>query len=223
MLTKLRQRLEQEKGKLEKVQEQKRACVQALDDLQQAKIFIEQAQTVFQMVAQQTQQELEFKISDLVTMALEAVPFSERYSLHLEFIQRRGRTEADLYLTGSSGNKVKILDAAGGGVANVVAFALRVSLWALSKSSRSTLVFDEPFPFLRTKEAHAKVGQLLRDLSSRLGLQIIMITGEVESQDIVKGADKVFRFSKKRGVSLISESIENISPPTEFTIISQEE
>jgi len=199
MITQLRHRLEQEKGRLAQVRADKASCVASLWDLQAERQRIERAAAIITMVGLATQQEFELRISDLATMALEAIPFDENYRFQVEFVQRRGRTEADLFLVGQAGNRVRILDAAGGGVANVVAFALRVSLWSLSKGIRPVLVFDEPFPFLRTQEAHAKVGELLRTISKKLGLQIIMVTGEAESQDIVQGADRVFRFKKRGG------------------------
>jgi DNA repair ATPase RecN len=203
VVTSIRHRLEQEKGKLAQIKSDRSVCIQALDTLKTEQDRIEQVSAIINTVAQATQQELEFRISDLVTMALETIPFDEHYRFLAEFVQRRGRTECDLYLLGEAGNKVRILDASGGGVANVVTFALRVSLWGLSKGIRPVLVFDEPFPFLRTREAHAKVGELLKTISERLNLQIIMITGEAESQDIVTGADKVFRIHKRGNKSTV--------------------
>jgi DNA repair exonuclease SbcCD ATPase subunit len=203
MITPLRHRLEQEKGRLAQVRADKASTSSSLDNLRAERQRIERAAAIISMVGLATQQELEFRISDLVTMALEVIPFDEDYRFVVEFVQRRGRTECDLFLVGQSGNRVRILDASGGGVANVVALALRVSLWSLSKGIRPTLVLDEPFPFLRTKEAHAKAGELLKTISEKLGLQIIMITGEAESQDIIENADRVFRFSKVKGKTII--------------------
>jgi len=203
MITALRHRLEQEKGKLKQVQFEKVICKGALGVLQEERSRIEKSAAIISMVGLATQQELEFRVGDLVSMALETIPFDENYRFQVEFVQRRGRTEADLFLVGKAGNRVRILEASGGGVANVVAFALRVSLWSLSKGIRPVLVLDEPFPFLRTKEAHAKAGELLKTISNKLGLQIIMITGEAESQDIIENADRVFYLRKKNGRTIV--------------------
>ncbi len=207
MISTIRHRLENEKGKLAQVRADKEACRTSHGLLLDERQRIERAAAIISMVGLATQQELEFRISDLVTMALEVIPFDEDYRFVVEFVQRRGRTECDLFLVGQAGNRVRILEASGGGVANVVAFALRVSLWSLSKGVRPVLVLDEPFPFLRTKEAHAKAGELLKTISEKLGVQIIMITGEAESQDIVENANKVFRFSKRGGRTLVKEEL----------------
>lgn len=203
MVASLRQRLEQEKGRLSQVQKDKSQTIDNLDRLFVGKIRIEQSQIIIQNVAQQTQESLSWYINDMVTAAIEAVFPEDGFQFFLEFVQRRGRTEADLFLADSKGNRIKPSDAEGGGLVNVVAFALRVALWSLTKASRAVLILDEPFHFLHSRDAHAKVAELLSTISERLGLQIIMVTGEDESAEIIEGADKVIRIKKVRGVSTI--------------------
>jgi DNA repair exonuclease SbcCD ATPase subunit len=203
LVASLRQRLEQEKGRLSQVQKDKSQTIDNLDRLFVGKIRIEQSQIIIQNVAQQTQESLSWYINDMVTAAIEAVFPEDGFQFFLEFVQRRGRTEADLFLADSKGNRIKPSDAEGGGLVNVVAFALRVALWSLTKASRAVLILDEPFHFLHSRDAHAKVAELLSTISERLGLQIIMVTGEDESAEIIEGADKVIRIKKVRGVSTI--------------------
>ena len=203
MIQPLRQRLEQEKGKIAQVHSDKVEATNHLSNLNTLKLIIEQAQIIFQTVAKATQSELSWYINDMVTAAIEAVFPEDRFQFYLEFVQRRGRTEADLFLADAKGNRIKPSDADGGGLVNVVAFALRVALWSLTKSSRATFICDEPFVFLHSREAHTKVAELLKTISEKLQLQIIMVTGEDESQEIIEGADKVIRVKKTKGVSTI--------------------
>jgi len=42
---------------------------------------------------------------------------------------------------------------------------------------------------------------MLRTITERLNLQIIMVTGEDESEEIIGAADKVFRLVKKETAS----------------------
>jgi ATP:corrinoid adenosyltransferase len=58
------------------------------------------------------------------------------------------------------------------------------------------MMLDEPFHFLHSREAHAKVAKLLKTVSDRLGLQIIMVTGEDESEEIVEEAGQVIEVRK---------------------------
>jgi hypothetical protein len=199
----LRARLEQEKGRLRQVKDDKSEAINRLSNLNRRKLIIEQTQLIIQTVAQATQEQLSWYINDMVTVAVEAVFPDDQYQFFLEFIQRRGKTEADLFLADTKGNRIKPSDAEGGGLVNVVAFALRVALWSLTKSSRPVLVLDEPFSFLHSRDAHAKVAELLKTISERLGLQIIMVTGEDESTKIIEGADKVIKIKKIKGISAI--------------------
>jgi hypothetical protein len=209
MLVQIRQRLEQEKGKRQQVQADHLEAVNRLAGYNRLLLLIEQAQLIIQSVAQDTQKQLTYYINDMVSAAIEAVFPGDGYLFFLEFVPRRGRTEADLFLANAQGKRIDPGDADGGGLVNVVAFALRIALWSLMKPSRPTFILDEPFHFLHSREAHAKVAELLKTVSQPTkanpqGLQIIMITGEDESEEIIAGADKVIRVSKLRGVSRIS-------------------
>jgi DNA repair exonuclease SbcCD ATPase subunit len=204
MIQSLRQRLEQEKGKLAQVLQDKAQAQARLDDLALDKVRIEQAVIILQSVAQAIQDRLSYFVNDSVTAAIEAVFPDDDWTFLLEFIQRRGTTEADLFLGDVWGNRIRPRDAEGGGLVNVVAFALRVALWSLSRASRPVLLLDEPVHFLHSKEAHARFSELLSVISQGLGLQIIMVTGEDESEEIVAGADRVFWIKKVRGVSEVT-------------------
>jgi len=77
----------------------------------------------------------------------------------------------------------------GGGAVDVAAFALRLSLWSLQNPrSRNTIILDEPFRFL-SKDLHHKAGELLKQISETLGIQLIIVTHEKELQQY---ANKVF-------------------------------
>ena len=203
MVARLRQRLEQEKGRLGQVRADLSQSTTRLTSIRALGLIIEQAQVIIQTVGLGTQNQLQYCISNLVSSCIESIFPDDDYKFFLEFVQRRGRTEADLFLADSKGNRIKPSDAEGGGLINVVAFALRVALWSLIKSSRPVLILDEPFSFLHSRDAHAKVAELLKTISERLGLQIIMVTGEDESEEIIEGADKIFKIKKIKGVSTI--------------------
>lgn len=159
----------------------------------------EQAQEVIRQVALKTQQQLQFHISDIVTMALEAV-FDNPYKLAVEFIQRRNKTECDLYFVRNN-EKIDPLSASGGGAVDVASFALRVASWSMSiPHTRNTLILDEPFRYL-SSNLLPKASDMLKEVSNRLGLQIVMVT---HADEFIESADKVFSVSKKKGVSHIS-------------------
>ena len=201
-LTRLKTKLEQERGKLSQLLEDKKTTENKLDFNLELRIDIEEAQLIIQTVAQETQNQITEYISDLVSSALEAV-FDNPYTMKLEFVQRRGKTEADLKFI-RDGNKIDPMDESGGGILNVAATALKVSLWSLTKSSRNIMLLDEPVHFLHNSEAQQRFSELLSSMSKELNLQFITITGEDESEAIISQADRVFRLHLENGITQIT-------------------
>ena len=185
-LRELRTRLEREMGRLEQV---RAALAQKRIVLQEARAHdanISRARDVVQAVAISTQQQLKGYIEELVSLALASV-FDQPYKFVVDFVVRRGHTEVDLFFE-RNGDKLSPLESSGGGAVDVAAFALRVVVWSLTKGARTTLLLDEPFRFL-SLGLHANAAALLKSLSDRMGLQIIMVT---HSDELASGADKVF-------------------------------
>jgi len=188
------------------VKQVKETCSQ-LQNKKQEKKDIVQATEIIQCVAQLTQKELEYHISEVVTLALQAV-FPRPYKLILKFVLRRNRTEADILLEDEEGNQVSPMDATGGGVVDIASFALRIALWTLSKPRlRNTIILDEPFRFL-SSDLQNKAGAMLRELSNKLKIQFIIITHE---EQLLSAAEDgvIYNVVNKNGVSYasISDSI----------------
>lgn len=164
----------------------------------------EQAQAVLRHVAQQTQAELEYQISEVVTLALSAVFPEDPYEFKVEFVQRNGKTEADLLFVREDA-RVDPLSASGGGAVDVAAFALRVALWSMQRPrGRAVLVLDEPFRFL-SRGLQPRAAAFLKVLAARLGLQILMAS---HSPDLIEEADRVFEVRLgKGGVSEVSHGV----------------
>jgi DNA repair exonuclease SbcCD ATPase subunit len=189
-LINLRAKLEQERGKLYQLQSDRDTTESKLNSNLELRIDIEEAQIIIQTVSQGTQNQITEYISDLVSSALEAV-FDNPYRLSLEFVQKRGKTEAVLKFL-RDGCEIDPIDASGGGVINIAALSLRIGLWSLLKETRNVILCDEPAHFLHDSEAQGRFAELLSSLSKELNLQIIMVTGEKESAEILSRADRIF-------------------------------
>lgn len=174
------------------------AKVQELDkELQD----VEKAQAFIQKVAQDTQSKLKFHIEDIVNLALDTV-FPNEYLFKVEFVIMRGKTEANLvFIDRASGREIDPMISNGGGALDLACFALRLACHTLEKECDDVIIADEPFKFM-SKDLRERGGQLLRELSKKLGLQIIMVTHIEEFIDI---ADKVIEVKKKDGVSYVEE------------------
>jgi DNA repair ATPase RecN len=195
----LRVRLEREKGRFAQVERDIFLSQDLLSNLQTRGINIEQSAIILQIVSQQTQSQLSFYISDMVTAAIETVFHDDGFQFFLEFVQRRGKTEADLFLSNVNGNRIKPSDAEGGGLIDIVSFALRICLWSLTKSSRAVMVLDEPLKFL-SRDLLPKAGELIKSLSEKLNLQIIMVS---HLDELIDEADKEIQIKKIKGISTI--------------------
>jgi len=158
----------------------------------------EQALTILRTVGLETQRQLQFHISDITSMALEAV-FDEPYTLQVEFVERRNKTECDLIFKRDD-HEMDPLTASGGGAVDVAAFALRVASWSMQKPlSRRCIILDEPFRFV-SQDLQEKAAQMLSELSARLNLQFIIVTHETILSDY---ADKSFKVNLRKGISQI--------------------
>jgi DNA repair exonuclease SbcCD ATPase subunit len=150
-------------------------------------------------IALKTQSQLEFHLSDMVSTGLNSV-FDQEYNFRVIFEIKRGKTECNLYFE-KDGNLADPLTQSGLGAADVAAFCLRCAGYSMNPIYRNTLVMDEPFKHLSINY-HEKVGALVKMLSEKLNLQIIMVT---HSEIMSTYSDKVFEVSMTKGVSKIKE------------------
>lgn len=140
----------------------------------------EEAQQIVQVLAETVQEEAHHRIAGVVSRCLVTV-FDTPYEFNITFERARGRTEARLAFV-RDGVTVSPMDAAGGGVVDVAAFALRLSCLMLSRPpKRRVVVMDEPFKFV-SAEYRPAVRTMLEDLATELGVQFIMVTHIEELQ-----------------------------------------
>lgn len=163
-----------------------------LDNLNNRIKLLERAQVFLQKVAQDTQSQLKFQIEDIVNLALETC-FPNEYEFQLQFNIARGKTDAELvFLSQKTGRPIDPMNASGGGVVDLTCFALRIASYALEQGVDNVIILDEPFRFI-SRDLQARAGEILKSLSTKLGLQIVMVTHIGQMIDV---ADKVFEVKK---------------------------
>lgn len=158
----------------------------------------QKARSVVQTVAEETQRQIEYHISSLVTIAIQAVYPDNPYEFKLRFVLRRNKTEADLVFIKGENETDDILNAGGGGPADVAAFALRIATWSLKKT-RNVFILDEPFRCI-SQDKQEKCSEMLKEISDKLQLQFIIIS---HLPELVGSADKVIEIKNIDGVSMI--------------------
>ena len=197
----LRNSLEQQKGQKLQITRSIESLQKDLSENKRSLHRHEQAKEIIRTVGLTTQQQLQFHISDITSLALEAV-VPDPYELAVEFVQRRNKTECDLYFVRDE-NKVDPLTASGVGAVDVAAFALRIASWSMANPhTRNTIILDEPFRFLSVNYQE-QASRMLKELSDKLGIQFIIVTHE---QVLAESADRVFEVRIRKGISKILQS-----------------
>jgi DNA repair exonuclease SbcCD ATPase subunit len=170
---------------------------QSLSNQEQYLLDAEKARVVIQTTASEIQKNLEYRISNLVTMALAAV-FSDPYEFKVEFVERRNQTEAD-FLFVKRGNECDPLDSSGFGAVDIASIALRMAIWSIKKT-RAIMILDEPSRDL-SRDMQSKCSELLKLLSVELGIQMI-ITSHIP--ELIECADRVINVENIEGYSKVT-------------------
>lgn len=186
-LTQIRRRLEQEKGSFTMLRKKLHAYNDEISELEKKKQDIELARVLIREVGFKTQEQLQYHISDITSLALSAV-FEDPYELKVSFVQRRDKMECDLTFT-RAGVELDPLNSSGYGAVDVASLALRVASWSMQRPRRrNTIILDEPLKYL-SEDMQVFAGKMIKELSDKLGLQFIIVTHEPLLADF---ADKTF-------------------------------
>lgn len=207
MIQRLRKKLEYKKGQRDRTQ-------QSIDRLEDEISFgkrisrrHEKALEIVKQVGLATQKQLEYHLSEQVSLAMEAV-FDDPYHLKVNFQEKRGKTEVELLFCRRD-MEFPPIGSAGGGAIDIASLALRIAYLSMrrDKKIRPFLLLDEPFSRLKGEDANKKALAIIQEISRNLGLQIIMVSDErVPREDIISNADKVFETSQNRkGESRVKE------------------
>jgi len=196
----LRNKLEQQKGQKQQIENSILALKQSLIEIRRNLNRHEQAREIVRTVGLETQRQLQYNISDITSLALEAV-FPDPYELKVEFVERRNKTECDLkFVRGDM--EIDPLTASGVGAIDVAAFALRIASWSMARPrTQNVIILDEPFRFL-SENYQDQASQMLKELSTKLGIQFIIVTHEMT---LASYADRTFEVSIYKGISKVKQ------------------
>jgi DNA repair exonuclease SbcCD ATPase subunit len=193
-----RNQLERKKGQKLQLEKSVSTLTDEISELKRSLRRHEQAREIIREVGLATQQQLQFHISDITSLALEAV-FNDPYELKVEFVQRRNKTECDL-LFSRDGNDIEPKSASGGGAVDVAAFALRIASWSMqTPRSRNVIILDEPMRFLSV-DLQERASLMIKEISKKIGVQFIIVT---HSNVLTTFADKTFEVTLNKGISKV--------------------
>ena len=166
------------------------------------------AQYVLTEVQKMTQSRFKDKIEGLVTMAIKSV-YDRPFGFELIFERKRDKMEIRplIYeiINGQKEYYDNAEDELGGGIVDICSLALRIVLWTMeTPRSRNVFILDEPGKNLGA--LISLFGQMLREISHRLNLQLIVITHE---ESLIEMADKAWEVThdgRESHVKLIGEN-----------------
>lgn len=164
-----------------------------------------QAHAILGAVSEALREEVKQRVEVVVAAALQAI-FGTAY--HFRFDAKVSRGVVSLTPLVGYGEDLSTArwvgaDSVGGGVVDVVAFALRVAVLLLRRPKlRPVLFADEPFKHV-SDEFLPSVAEMLRRLATDMGLQLFVISHE---EAVAAAANKVFYVSMKDGVSQIVDT-----------------
>lgn len=185
---KYRNKLERLKGERDQTERSLKQEKKKLKKLKSHLADARKAMAVVQEVARDTQAQLEYRVSELATLALQGV-LEDPYELKLMFETKGSGTQAHIMFE-RDGSQVRPLDSTGGGPIDIAALALQMTMWSIRRPrTRNVLILDEPMKWLKGKNMPEQGAQMLHEMSHRLGVQVLMVS---HSPDLIQGADKVF-------------------------------
>ena len=135
-------------------------------------------------------------------MAVSAV-FDYPYNVIIDFIIKRNKTEVDIrFYKGKNEIDTSLV---GGGVEDVVGIAFQIALWYITPRKSNILILDEPLKFLKGGILPYRGAKMIKMLSQKLNIQIIMVS---HSDKLIKSADRIFEVININGISKV-ERIDN--------------
>lgn len=143
-------------------------------------------------VQRMTQQRFKERMEALVTLAIKSVFDKRDYEFELVFEEKRNQMEVKPiiyeWVDGVKYSYDSLEDDFGGGMVDIVSIAMRVVLWSMERpKSRNVIILDEP-----GKNLGAMVslfGKMLREISHKLGFQLIIITHD---EEILENGDRAY-------------------------------
>jgi DNA repair exonuclease SbcCD ATPase subunit len=192
----------QKLGKLDAVANSLTVCEKKINELTLNEDTVSKSSLFLQSLSDTARIQVIDKISGLVTEVLQAVK-DKNLTFKMELGTERGQPDLKFFVVDSlTGKEMDVLESMGGGIADLVSFALRISLllkW--QPKLERVLIVDEALKFVSVQDQEL-AGEFVRKLSEQLGLQIIFIS---HSKTLAEKAHRTFELTKENGISKVEE------------------
>lgn len=143
------------------------------------------------------------KIEAVLTEAVRMI-YGDSYRVELDYSVKNNRSclEIEMVRDTSAGEVRRDMTGFGGGMADTISVPLRLMVLMGSKQTDKVCVLDECWKHMNLERIES-VGNFLRVLSDRLGMQVIMFS---HHEKIEKFSDKMYQVSEIDGVSSVESN-----------------
>ncbi|MDD4931828.1 MAG: hypothetical protein PHG66_06835 [Candidatus Colwellbacteria bacterium] len=155
-----------------------------------------------------TQERFKHRVETLVTMVIRSIFEDREFGFELAFEEKRNQMEVKPIVYEMIDGQKHVYenpeDDYGGGLVDVISFALRIVMWSLENpKSRNVIILDEPMKNMGSLILLG--GQMLSEIAHKLGLQLIIITHDQELIDIADRSYHVTHDKYQSHVKLIQK------------------
>lgn len=176
----LNNNLQQIKGEFSYLNKDYNINLTTKEQLDKQILLYKKAVELLNEVQQTTRNKIKNEFETLVTFIVQFVT-EQHYQFKIEFNKRGNLQELDFRIqTPDNQDALDMLDSCGGGVIDLVSFALRIVLMETSvPKTKGCIIIDEGFKHLSSNYME-RIPALLEELSKKLKRQIIIISHESE-------------------------------------------
>lgn len=125
-------------------------------------------------IGQKSQQSIVDYIENTVGLAIKGI-FGEEYNFKIEFEVKRDQTECKFFVEKNGLLLEPRLDVQGHGITDIVAFAMHIIILTLENAPK-VLFMDEPQFKNIDKNRIEKAAEMVYELTSTMGIQLIMVS-----------------------------------------------
>ena len=169
-------------------------------DKEEEVLLLSKVTELFKSLGGQSQEELLSKVEKFVSYGLSTI-FGEDYQFVAELNVEGKDLKVEFYVR-TRDLATSVTTAKGGGVAEVVSILLQLFFVVALGDKFAPFVLMDTAMLHISPEYHAKVSALLKELSDKLNLQIVLIANVNEYGAY---ADKVYRFNQVGGHTRVEE------------------
>ena len=205
MLDILTEKYQVRKGRYDSLSKQIQDQELSIQEQNEMLLDLEEAKMISQFLAKQAQDKTALHLYKVVNMALSLV-FDEPIEFKINIETKGDSVQATpVLIENNQEQSPKVSN--GGGVLDIVSFALRVALLGMIKKDKTPIfILDEAFVHIGKSDL-PKAVMLMKTISEQMGVQIITVTHIKEIKDV---ADTLIVTEKQNGVSVVMVENRNI-------------